>query len=459
MGVILASGVIVVAAVPIAVRIRSGTFDVLEPIVGGSVALGIIFGMRPIAMLLNGDLTYRGSDIRPEFPFVIALGLVGTLAFVGTFEWMRLRRSNVLRSPAVPSHSLEPVLIYGYVAILACLSVVLFGVHLSRLGSDFADGLRLFAGGSSPELITRWTGTTEYLSASPLLAACAATLLGVATNWRMSRFQVALTAALIAYPMIVFYVSGDRRYMIPTVGVPAVAWMLMSGRRPPGRVLLLAVPVAFAVLTAIPFVRWGAAQEGRGGFAAAIVEGVGNPVRALDRFILGPDTSMFNALAIEVRVLRSPTDFFYGRATVGDLLLAPIPHLLIPNKPQTARDELLIRTFGSPCSVMALGVCDDFSIIGTSYQDFWVLGVAGELAAIGAVSAALWSRWRRSRTEPWVVVVLSSLVVFLPIIFRAGFMPAAAWCLYLLVPCLFGVLISKRRPRLSTAALDHPSPS
>lgn len=455
---VLATGCIAVAVVPIAARLRVGTFDLLEPIVGGSTVLAVIFGVRPIAMLIAGDFTYRASDIRPEFPFVVALGLIGNLAFVRGYELVHGRPASSLNAALNTGRRLGPVLIYIYIALLAVLSVVLFGVHLSRLGSDLADGLRLFAGGSSPELIQRWAGTTEYLSASPILASCAATLLGIATGWRLNRYQIALMVTLIAYPLVVFYVSGDRRYLIPSVGVPFVAWMLMSGGRPRRRVLVVAVPVAFAVLTAIPFVRWGAAQEGSGGLAAAFVQGIGNPVRAVDRFILGPDTSMISALAIEVRVIREPTDFAFGRATVGDLLLAPIPHLLIADKPQTARDELLIRAFGTPCSVTSLGVCDDFSVIGSGYQDFWIPGVVGLLAAIGAGSAGLWSRWRRSSTDPRLVVVLSGWVVFLPILFRAGFMPAAAWCLYFLVPSLIGVLISFRRPNRSAVPFNQWSP-
>jgi hypothetical protein len=451
---IIASGTIVAAALPIAMRFRAGAFDVLEPIVGGSVALAVIFGIRPIAMLLNGDFIYRDVDIRPEFPFVIALGLVGSLAFVGMYELVRTSRSDSADVEEVSEHRLEPTIIYVYITILAVLSVALFGVHLARLGSDFADGLRLFLAGTSPDLIARWAGTTEYLSASPILATCAATLLGVATRWRLKRYQLALVVALVSYPLLVFYVSGDRRFMIPAIGVPIVAWMLMTGRRPGRRVSLLAIPMAFAVLTAIPFVRWAAARQDAGGLTGALVQGLGDPMRAVDRFILGPDTSMFSALAIEIRVLRTPQDFFYGRATVGDLLLAPIPHLLISDKPRTARDELLIRAYGTPCSLTGGGVCDDFSIIGTSYQDFWVPGVAIVMAVIGAATAALWSRWRRSSGNPWLTVVLSPLVVFIPIIFRAGFMPAAAWCLYFLVPCLIGVLISVRRPRLSKAAID-----
>jgi hypothetical protein len=103
-------------------------------------------------------------------------------------------------------------------------------------------------------------------------------------------------------------------------------------------------------------------------------------------------------------------------------------------------------------------VCDDFSVIGTGYQDFWIPGVAGLLAIIGAASAWIWSRWRRSSSDPRLVVVLSAWVVFLPIVVRAGFMPAVAWCLYFLVPSLIGVLIAMGRPVAPAVPSAHSSP-
>ena len=151
---------------------------------------------------------------------------------------------------------------------------------------------------------------------------------------------------------------------------------------------------------------------------------------------------MFPALALEVRALRSPEDFFYGRATVGDVLLAPIPHIVFPSKPQTARDDLLVRVFGTPCVTTVGGVCDDFSIIGTFYQDFWIPGVAVLMAAVGVASAALWGRLRRSPDDARLILAAACLVVFLPIVFRAGFTPAIQWFLYFLVPCLVGAVLS-----------------
>ncbi len=145
---LLAIGVLGVAAYPVVVRIRERRFDLLEPIVGGTLALGIIFGLRPIAMLMVGDVSYRGTDTSPEFQYVIGLGLLGTIAFVGTYEWVRRRQG--VSGPALQPPAVERRVAYAYVITLAALSVALFLLHLSRLGTDVVDGFRLATGGVRP---------------------------------------------------------------------------------------------------------------------------------------------------------------------------------------------------------------------------------------------------------------------------------------------------------------------
>jgi hypothetical protein len=232
--------------------------------------------------------------------------------------------------------------------------------------------------------------------------------------------------------------------------------MLTKGFRPGPRLTIAVIPLAFLVVATIPFVRWAATRSESGGLTAAFTQAVQDPGRAAGRFILGPDTAMVPALAIEMMVLKSPGDYFFGRATFGDLLLAPIPHILIPGKPQTARDEFLTRAFGMPCTVTAGGVCDDFSIVGTFYQDFWVPGVAILMGIVGGALGILWAAWRRRPDNPLLLVSTAILTVFIPIIFRAGFMPAFVWSLYFLVPCLLGVAVSGWLDRWAGHVLGQP---
>jgi len=86
---------------------------------------------------------------------------------------------------------------------------------------------------------------------------------------------------------------------------------------------------------------------------------------------------MVSILSVEVDVLNEAENFYYGRATFGDLLIALIPSALFPWKPTTARDLMLVDAFGSKCNATVRGLCPDFSLIGTFYQDFWYFGIIG----------------------------------------------------------------------------------
>lgn len=447
--VILALGVLAIAVIPLAARIRARRFDLLEPVVGGVLTLAVLFGVRPIAMVIDGDFVYRGVDITPVFPFVVGLGLLAIAAFAAIYEAVARRLARQVEGSGEPPETLNRSAAYGYIVVLAVVSVLAFGVHLIILGGgNFIEGFRLAVSGTTPEKLDAWGGTTEYLSVSPVLSASAAILLGIVTRWRPTKLQLIAIVLLVAYPALVFLMAGERRYILPCIGIPVVAWLLMTNRRPGWRTLLVVGTIGLYALAVLPFARSGG-LDGTRDRTQAFIDNLAKPAVALERFVLGPDTSMVSALSREVQTLDEPGDFFYGRATVGDLLLAPVPHVLVPAKPQTARDEMLARTFGGPCNVGLGGVCDDFSIVGTFYQDFWIVGVGVLMGVAGAWSALIWTRWRRWPYRPALIILLAAWVVFVPIMFRAGFMPAMAWLLYFVVPCLVGVFVSSiqlRRP-------------
>jgi hypothetical protein len=112
------------------------------------------------------------------------------------------------------------------------------------------------------------------------------------------------------------------------------------------------------------------------------------------------------------------------------------------SKPVTARNSLLLRVFGHPCAPTA-GGCPDFSALGTFYQDFWYPGVVLEMAALGALAALIWFGYQRSPADPRRVVLAATTTVLLPIMIRAGFMPAFAWVLYFLLPTYFAIWLAK----------------
>lgn len=456
-GLVLALAVVVFALSPTMMRVLQGRFDLFEPTFGAGLMLAILFGIRPIYLISEGQFDYLGYQIGREITAAIGLGLLGTVSFmVGYFGF---RRDHLAAPDEQPRDDEPPVsaaatttaISVGFLA--GVLGLALFAVHLLRMGPP-AWALSVWLSGRSNELVDAVAGTSEYLSAGPILLACAATAIGVVSAWRLTRWQLLGIAAMATMSAAIFSVGGDRRFLIPSLGVPVVAYYLSTSRRP-GRTLMLAlVPLAFVVLATIPYGRSAGARDQAGGVVPIFAEAFSAPLTAWNRFITSYDTEMVGALAVQVQLQRGPDDFYYGRATIGDLLIAPIPSALFPAKPITARNDVLIRAFGAPCTVLPGTLCPDFSVIGTFYQDLWWIGVIAGMAALGAMSRAIWMRYRAMPRSPQRVVMAATWTISLPILIRAGFMPSFAWWLYFLVPTLvitaLSVALARRFSHLRT---------
>jgi hypothetical protein len=443
--VVLATAVVVVALGPTARRLMTGTFDVFEPTFGSGVMLALLFGVRPLYVVAQGSFDYLGYRIDSELTATVALGLVGTASFMFAYN-LAIREGDGLSNDApdtVDGHSASPVpAALWLAAVSSALGLGLFFIYLLRAGPP-AEAISLWLAGRSSQFAQATAGSSEYLSAAPILLPSAAIAIVTLSRSRLSAVQRTAVVALGFVAAAVFFVGGDRRFLVPSLAIPAVAYYLAARRRP-GRLLILTlVPIVFVVLATVPFARAAGARGQAGGLLPIFAEAFAAPLKAWDRFITSYDTEMVGALAIEVKLLREPDDFYYGRATLGDLLIAPFPSAIFPNKPVTARNDMLIRAFGAPCGGPAGGLCPDFSAIGTFYQDLWWIGVVLGMGVLGVLSRVIWVRYFAKPRSAYRIVLAASWTVMLPIILRAGFMPSFAWWLYFVVPTLGMVALAK----------------
>jgi hypothetical protein len=410
--------------------------------------MAILFGLRPISTLMTGSFIYHNAQsIEPQFAQTVVLALTGTAAFVIAYEICTPIRTSGPVDRENRSAHLDMSSIYAYAAVISAVGIALFAAHLSRAGGVLKM-LRLMAAGQSQQLVDSFAGSSEYLSSAPVLLACAAIVLVVATRGHLSATARIFVFAAAAVSALLFFLLGARRYMLPCLAIPVVAYYLARQRQPSRKLVLIVVPIAFVLLATIPYQRVSGGREQGGGAIPIFREGLARPVDSWKRFITGPDTEMFSALAVEVGSLSKPSDFAYGKATLGDLALAPIPSAVFPGKPTTARNQMLTKAFGTPCEAFG-GLCPDFSVIGTFYQDLSYLGVVVGMAALGAASGLIWRRYRRDPTDPFSVLLAATWTVHLPILIRAGFMPSFAWFLYFLLPSLLGLgIATSRGPRV-----------
>lgn len=453
-GFALALGTLGVCAYPIARRLLTRSFDVFEPIVSGCAMLALLFGVRPIWMVTSGDLTAnQGSrgifDVSAVFTQVAFLGLIGSIAFVGGYEFLSWRRT-ALHSPraARSAAHFDPDGLRAFAIGAWVLGIGLFLVHL-ELSGGIAQTLRLMLGGRSRDLGAAALGSSEYLTAAPLLISCYAIVLIATRAPRLPRSQVLLAFVAAAIPTALALLVGSRRFAIPSALIPLVVLYLVTGRRPSISGLAVVLPIVFILLATVIFARSSGARQQNGGVAPIFQQAFANPQNTWETFIGGHDTAMFAWLGVEVYAIDSrATRHTFGRASLGDLALAPVPSLLVPGKPVGARDQLLIDIFGTRCDT---GTCPDFSAIGTFYQDFAEYGVVIGMFLLGLGAARVWRTFRAAPHDPWAAALAATAAVFLPILIRAGFMPAFQWFLYFVIPISIGMYLAYSR---ATAAPD-----
>jgi hypothetical protein len=452
--VFLSLAIVGAALAPTLLRVRQHRFDLFEPTFGGGVMLALLFGVRPLYIIAGGEYDFLGHQTEGQLTAVLGLGLLGSLSFgLGYFLFKRnvtAQGAEAANDRATPSLvARRSVAVVGL--LTGALGLGLFALNLLRMGPP-GTVIPLWLGGHSNQLTQASAGSSEYLTAAPILLACAATAIGVVFAWRLTRLQLLGVASLVALSAAVFLINGDRRFLLPCVLVPVVVYYLSAGRRPGRKLIAVVIPLAFVLLATVPWFRTAAGRAEFGGIPTILAASVTSPLTAWDRFITLNDTEMESALSVQLQEQQSPSDFYYGRATIGDLILAPIPSAVFPGKPETARNDMLIRTFGGPCT--AGHFCPDFSVIGTFYQDLWWPGVFLGMVALGIFSRAIWARYLEMKHSPYRIVAASTWAIMLPILIRAGFMPSFAWWLYFLVPTVAVIALSRAITRRFTAADD-----
>lgn len=433
---------IVAAAWPIIRRILTATLDIFEPILPGCVMLLALFGIRPLVMLYTGDITYQHTiDVHAEFNRATLIGMLATISFVVGYEILSSVR---VPRPKVSSRQLNYLATTRAVRWLVAVGALAFLLRLASAGNPLTT-LEVLAHGRS--LAASATQISNFLNDGPLLAACGATILVIALRGRPTVPQRIAIVLLIVAPLGTFFLLGNRRLILPSVLTPIIVGYMVRGQRPAWRHLAIVLPVAFIVLATIPFERSLGAREEQGGAVAIFDRAFKAPFEPIGEFFTSYDTAMVPDLGLEVSVLQRPSDYYFGRATIGDLLLAPIPSALIPGKPQTARNSLLIRLFGQGCVVGNGSQCPDFSVAGTFYQDFWLPGIVVGMLILGAFSAALWARFCEARHSALRIILAASWAISLPIIIRGGFMPPFQWWLEFVVPTWVAVRYIEARSR------------
>jgi hypothetical protein len=449
---LLAFVTLLACAIPLARRVAAGTFDIFEPIVFACAMLAVLCGIRPIITSVTGDYVLNERyNAEPFFAKSVALGAIATITFILAYELIGVSGRDARPARTESLTKLDPRMAIAYAAAISMLGLMLYSVYVRLAG-----GLGALLAQRSKQLIQSVGNASEYLSAAPVALACAATLIVIVYRGALSTSQKLCVTALAVVPAGLFAMLGNRRFIIPCLLLPLFVGYLASGNRPRTIRVAILVPMAFLILATIPFARSEGARNAAGGIAPIYREAFSKPGETANRFFNGPDTDMLLYLGLQINFQDDTSSFYRGDATIGDLLIAPIPSSIYPAKPVTARNDILTRIFGQPCSNVG-GTCPDFSVIGTFYQDFAIPGVIIGMALLGAGASGLWRRFKRNPSSPYLMLAVGVVTIYLPIVIRAGMMPATSWALYFLIPTAIGIRISRRAPMRRAKRVDRPA--
>ncbi|MFN8543924.1 MAG: endo-1,3-alpha-glucanase family glycosylhydrolase [Candidatus Binatia bacterium] len=405
-----------VLALPLLRRMVERRFDPLEPLVVFAVCWGVMFVARPAAEVLRGELVYvrltRIIHLGGAFTEALALGLAGAVAFTVVYEiGIGQRLAARLPSPPTRFSTRRTVVATLGLATIAGLALALFVV---RAGVTNRSGLQQFLAGRSLELTEVQKGATFLAQTS--LALVPATLALVAVAWnRRSLALWALVPVLLALVLLRAVPVGSRMMLLPFAG-GLVVYFYLARRRRPSLLQLVAVAVVGLVASHVLLRTRGAQLHAPLTIAEALSEAITDPGSVLAPLTSGGDTEMAPALAAVLQVVPEKIPFTYGAATVGDLLVRPIPRALWAGKPLPPREKLIDALW--PEEYWNHVANPEFSVLLTFYLDFGVVGVILGLAAYGILARAAFEYLRRHPASTAVQLLYSLGLPFLVIALR-----------------------------------------
>jgi hypothetical protein len=436
MSVLLAIGIAIVLALPIAWRVARGRFDPFEPIVLFALAWGVMFVVRPIAIVVRDDTNFYGVDIAPTLDKAVLLGLLGAVAFIAGYELVVSTIAGRVPRAADAELSSPASWLAMIVGLLAT-----FGLALFLWTSAGAPTLRIYFGGRSDELNGVLQDSTLYLW-SLSLAVVPAALVGFAVAYTR-RTPGTILAAIVTISLALIRVvpTGSRMYLLVLVGGALVFVYLHHARRPTVVAALLGLALALAASYVVLNFRYADTRE----IGPTLKRVASTPTRVLSPLVKGPDAEMAPALAGALLVIPSELPYRYGAATFGDLVSRPIPRQLWEGKPKphtivvTEAVWPVARETGDfqPTSTPLLSFYWDFGLLG-AFLGLALYGVLARalyeylLAAPGSARAQLvyalgvWTLVIALRVDP-VLLVIHSVIMFVPLIVILSLAPRLAF--------------------------------
>jgi hypothetical protein len=153
-----------------------------------------------------------------------------------------------------------------------------------------------------------------------------------------------------------------------------------------------------------------------GSLVDAVESSIANAEATGREFILGLDTAMLPAFAIEMSQVPDSIPFQLG-STYVEAALRPIPRAFWSAKPDAAETQLM-RVLWPDLAAQRISLT--FSLFGEPFLNFGLPGVLAISALFGVAWRGLWEYWRRQPANPVAIGIFAISWPFLVVYLRGG---------------------------------------
>jgi hypothetical protein len=397
--------------------------SILSPFSTGLLLLVSIYGIRPLLMLNSGEFNFYGIDIQNGFTQAAFLGFAAVLALgLGYFAGiLRIRHKasppGTRSSERISRSRFDDRLVRIGPAATAAVGLLLVWIAAMIVAGGGVGFLAVLFSGRSSAVGESIQGMPAIIPVLPVIAAMLMALVRIRRERvvTLKHTEAALYWIVCALAVIPPSALGTRRFIIPTVIAALIGMSYKKWGRRFSPAVVVAAMFAFIILAIFPFVRSAGSRTGDAGLIRSVITYFENNGLSgvLDGFFLSYDTEMFNYVSYLVPRLGNGLEFGYGRGTLGDALLAPLPAVLAPFPSWS--DQLLTSAFGGTC---ATALCPVPSVVGVLYYDLAIPGVLIGMFLIGLACSRFESWFMRS--EKSSVAIGLVIAGFAPLIIRGN---------------------------------------
>lgn len=428
---------LLVAPLPIFVRVAQRRFDPFEPIQTVALAFTILYGIRPGAELIWNIKSFVNQYARGGFDGAALIAIVGMLSVYLGYALVT-GRGLARRAPSVPEMwDTERSVRFGiWILVVAALLTAAFAATVGP------STLFHFYLGRTATAGTVFLAVSGYVALGPYLTIPAAIIFLFAYARLRTVKTLVLFLFSLAGAIFVSFPQGDRTYVLALVMPLLMLPYLRKGRRP-GRVAIV-VALVGAILGLNVLMATRTKGQNRPALTTVLASTVTHVPAELKKFATGVDLAEFSVLELEREAYYAPVNplTFHPGQTLLSAVAYWIPRKILHNKPPAAGQFVINRLF--PYTI-ATRASFNPAIFGDFFSDDgWVTMVLYDII-VGIVCRFIWEYFKRYERSEGVQILFAATLPILVIMARNSVVDAFARSLFLTGPLLLCLIVCSRQ--------------